>query len=184
MAKETVKINFNKKIISLKFEEFDSEIDVDELCKIDYSNIYAEFVTISALMNKVGIWMAQSENDFAEAKLDRNIAIAQKANHYRENLVREDQYANGTPKTVYPTKDEVDSAVTLDPIIEKHQRRVIRLQKEASYMDSLYWAIKSKEKKLDKLIHGMNITPEGFEKELMEGKWNGIMIKLNEKLIK
>ena len=184
MAQETVNINFKDKIITLKFEEFDSEIDVDELCKIDYSNLHAEFVTIAALMNKVGIWKAESENDHDLAKLNMKITEAQKADHYRKSLVREDTYANGNPKTVHPSNDEVDQAVAKDPIVQKYQKKTIRLKKEAAYMDSLYWAIKSKEKKLDKLIEGMNITPEDFQKELVEGKWNGILIKLNDKLIK
>jgi len=184
MASEIVKINFGEKIISLKFEEFDSEIDVDELCKIDYSNLYAEFVTIAALMNKVGIWKAQTENDHAEAKLSRDIYCAERAASLRRTLKTEVVDYKGNPKTKSATKDEIDDAVLLDTVVQNHYKKVIRLQKEANYMDSLYWAIKSKEMKLNRLIEGMNITPEDFEKELVEGKWNGIMIKMHKKLIK
>lgn len=184
MASEIVKINFGEKIISLKFEEFDDEIDVDELCKVDYSNLYAEFVTIAALMNKVGIWKAQTENDHAEAKLSRDIYSAERAASLRRTLKTEGTDYKGNPKIKSATKDEIDDAVLLDTVVQNHHKKVIRLQKEANYMDSLYWAIKSKEMKLNKLIEGMNITPEDFERELVEGKWNGIMIKMHQKLIK
>lgn len=181
MANETVKISFKDKIIALNFEEFDSEIDVDELCKIDYSNLYAEFVTIAALMNKVGIWKAESESEHAEAKLARDIYMAEMWDAKWKELFGQAVDSKGNPKP--PTKDQVETAVALDKVVQNHQKKVIRLQKEASYMDSLYWAVKSKEMKLNKLIEGMNITPEDFQKELVEGKWNGIMIKMNKKLI-
>lgn len=183
MASETVKIGFKNKIILLNFEEFDEEIDVDELCKIDYSNLYAEFVTIAALMNRVGIWKAESENDHAEAKLARDIYCAETGARLRRTLKTETTDYKGNPKTKPATKDEIDDAVLLDTVVQNHYKKVIRLQKEYNYMDSLYWAIKSKEMKLNKLIEGMNITPEDFEKELIEGKYNGIIIKSRKKLI-
>ena len=183
MAHETVKISFKDKIISLNFEEFDDEIDVDELCKIDYSNLHAEFVTIAALMNKVGIWKAESENDHAEARLARDIYAAETGERLRKSLKSETTDYKGNPKIKWATKDEIEDAVLLDKVVQNHYKKVIRLQKEANYMDSLYWAIKSKEMKLNKLIEGMNITPADFERELVEGKWNGIMIKAHKKLI-
>ncbi len=183
MAQETVKINFKDKIIELVFEEFESVIDVDLLTQIDYSNIYAEFVTIPALMNKVGIWKAESENDHADAKLARDIYCADRAENLRRELKTETTDYKGNPKVKYPSQSEVENAVLLDTVVQNHYKKCIRLKKEADYMDSLYWAVKSKEMKLNKLIEGMKIHPEDFQSHLIEERWNGILIKAHKKLI-
>jgi len=181
MAKESVIIPFKNKDIVLKFEEFDSEIDVDDAVKIDYHNLFAEIITIPVMMNRIGMWKAQSENDYALARLARDINAAKLGEQYRRKLMGKD--SKGNPKM--PTKDQVDNAVLLDDEMSKkikgHHHRCIRLQKEAAYMDSLYWAVKSKEMKLNRISDSMNLIPEEFEKNIVEGKWNGILIKAQKK---
>lgn len=184
MAREVLKVSFKDKIITLHFEEFDDEIDIDEWTTIDYGNLYAEMITIPALMNRVGILKSQGERSAATARLECKIAEAEKWAYYKKNLKTIGSYANGKEKIEWPTKDEIDAAITLDPVIINQRKRVIRFTKEAGYLDALYWAVKAKEKKLDKIVEGMKVSPEDFEKELTEGKVNGIMIKLHEKLIK
>lgn len=177
-------VHFKDKQINLHFDEFDENVNIDDLTRIDYSNLFAELITVPALMNRVGIWKAEADNAMEESRLARNIKAAELGEHYRKVLVTKDTYANGKEKTKYPTKDEVDNAITLNPDWQKLQRIRLRKGKEAGYLDSLYWAIKSKEKKLDKIGEKMNLTPEEFERNLVEGKWNGIMIKVRENLIK
>jgi len=70
MAEKGVHIfQFDKQIVTLKYEGFEDEIDVDEICKIDYSNIYGEVVTCTALMNRVGIIRAEAESILKEKEL-------------------------------------------------------------------------------------------------------------------
>jgi hypothetical protein len=180
----SVTIHFKEQSIQLNFEQFADAIDIDELVRIDYSNLYAELLTISVLMNKVGILKAEAENSEGFARLDRDIEIARKGEHYRKSLVKIGEYANGKDKTMYPTKDEVDNAVTLDPEVQALRRKRLRKAKESAYLDSLYWAVKSKEKKLDRIGEKMNLAPEEFEKNIQEGAWNSILIKASKKLIK
>jgi len=181
--KDNLTISFKNKLIKLHFEEFDDEVDMDEWTTIDYSNLYAEMITIPALMNRVGILKAQAERSAAHTKLSCKIAEAEKWGHYKKELKTVGAYANGAPKMQWATKDEIDAAVTLDEEIINQRKRVIRYDKEAGYLDALYWAVKAKEKKLDKIVEGMRISPEDFEKELVEGKVNGIFIKIKKQAI-
>ena len=177
--REQVIIPFKNKVVKLLFNEFDEEVDIDQLTFIDYSNIHAEFLTISSLYNRVGLWRAEAESALSEAKLQINIKSAEKAEYYRVKL----KEVTGD-KVKWPTIAQVDNAVSLDQEIIELQKREIRLQRDLGYIDSLFWAVKSKEKKIDKLIEGAKLTPDDFEREIVEGKWNGIMIRCQEKLVK
>ena len=140
-------------------------------------------ITIPALMNRVGILKAQAERSASQAKLESKIAEAEKWGEYKGALKTIGSYANGQQKVQWATKDEIDSAVTLDPEIINQRKRVIRYDKEAGYLDALYWAVKAKEKKLDKIVEGMKMSPEDFEKELVEGRVNGIFIKIQKNVM-
>ena len=57
------------KTIVLHSPDTDEDIELDEITTINYSNLYGEAVTISALLNKVGMWKAEYERKAKEAKL-------------------------------------------------------------------------------------------------------------------
>jgi hypothetical protein len=183
MGQERVSIPYKSKTVHLIFEEFDEEVNIDDITAIDYSNLHSEFLTISALYNRIGMWRAECESEYERSCLHRKIQEAEKGEYYRKKLTRQGSYANGSPKMIYPTKDEVDNAVILDEMIQNLHRKEIRLKKHYSYMDSLFWSIKSKEKKVEKLIEGVGLTPDDFEANIVEGKWNGILIKTTKNLI-
>jgi hypothetical protein len=79
---------------------------------------------------------------------------------------------------------EIEEEVLMDEGVQLRHKKLLRLKKEAEYMDALYWAVKSKEMKLNRISDNMGFAPEDFEKSLVEGKYNGILIKAREKLIK
>jgi len=164
------------KIFRLHFQDFDTDVDVEALTQIDYNNVHAELITISSLLNKIGIWKAQVENVYSDAKLDRDIYEAKQAEYYRKTLKRTEK-----DKIKWPTVKEVENAVTLDEVVQNRRKRVIRMRKEADYIDSLYWAIKDKAKRLDLISNKMNLTPEDFNRELVSDKINGILIKAHKK---
>jgi len=177
MKRDTVQVDFGgEKIYKLHFQEFETNIDMDSLTQIDYNNIYAELITISSLLNRVGIWKAQAEHAHADAKLDTSIYEAKQSEFFRNSLKRVDK-----EKIKWPTKDEVANAVTLDKESQIRRKRVIRLAKEAAYIDAIYWAVKDKAKKIDKISERMQLKPEDFSRELIEESINGIMIKAYKK---
>lgn len=184
MSKEIVQIAFKDKIINLHFEEFDDDIDIDQLTTLNYTNLHAEIVTIPALMNRVGMWKAEAENSYSNFKLDQEIYAARRAENYRKTLTTRTSDSKGNDKVRFPTKDQVENAVLLDEGVQLRRKKLLRLKKEADYMDALYWAVKSKEMKLNRISENMGFAPEDFEKELVEGKFNGIMIRPKSKAIK
>lgn len=181
--KDSTIIPFKNKSVKLIFEQFEDVCDVDQLTQIDYNNLYAEIITIPALMNRVGMWKAEAENNYSVNKLDREIYKAQRAEHYRKELARTTYNSKNNKIVKYPTKDQVDNGVVMDQGVQLREKKVLRLKKEAEYIDALYWAIKSKEMKLNRISENMGFAPEDFEKELVEGKFNSITIKVKQNLI-
>ena len=77
------------------------------------------------------------------------------------------------------TEGGLEEIVMLDEGLQIMKKNVIKAQKDFSFIDSLYWALSSKDKKLNNLIK--EITPEEFEDRLIEGKVNGFIIKKFDK---
>lgn len=176
MENNTVTIPLKDKVVVLQLPNFEEQLDMDELTRIDYSNLYAELLTVPTLMNRVGLLKAEADNAEGESRLARDIKKAELSEHFRKVL------SDGKKGRV--TNGEVEDAVILDPAYQAAQRKRLRKGKEAQYIDSLYWSVKSKEQKLNKIGERMNLTPEDFEKNVTEGTWNGILIKSKDKLIK
>jgi len=171
MAEKGVHIfQFDKQIVTLKYEGFEDEIDVDEICKIDYSNIYGEVVTCTALMNRVGIIRAEAESILKEKELLAKI---------EEARIKKDERRKAVSDSRKITEGGLEEMVMLDEGLQIMKKNVIKAQKDFSFIESLYWALSSKDKKLNNLIK--EITPEEFEDRLIEGKVNGFIIKKFDK---
>jgi len=171
MAEKGVHIfQFDKQIVTLKYEGFEDEIDVDEICKIDYSNIYGEVVTCTALMNRIGIIRAEAESILKEKELLAKIEEARIKKSERRKAVSDSRKI---------TEGGLEEMVMLDEGLQIMKKNVIKAQKDFSFIESLYWALSSKDKKLNNLIK--EITPEEFEDRLIEGKVNGFIIKKFDK---
>ena len=174
MAQQKHIIEVGKSIYHLKSTPFDPEVDMDDLTRIHYDNLVGEVLTIATLMNKVGILKADVDNEYREQGLKVKILEAERAEYYRDGLT-----TNNGKTTKKPTIAEVDNAVVTDPEVQDLRRELLRMQKQAEQIDSLYWAVKSKEMKLNKFAE--NITPEDFENEIIEGSINSVMIKKTKK---
>lgn len=179
MGNETESITVDlggNKIFRLHFQQWEEDINIDELTQIDYTNIYAELITIPSLLNRVGIWKAQAENAFSRSKMDSDIEEAKESESQRLKLKRTEGV-----KVKWPTVKEIENAVTLSEEVQKSKKKVIRRRKDADYIDALYWSVKDKAKKLDRISNNMSLSPEDFEKELISGSINGILIKAYKK---
>jgi hypothetical protein len=171
MAEKGVHIfQFDKQIVTLKYEGFEDEIDVDEICKIDYSNIYGEVVTCTALMNRIGIIRAEAESILKEKELLAKI---------EEARIKKDERRKAVSDSRKITEGGLEEMVMLDEGLQIMKKNVIKAQKDFSFIESLYWALSSKDKKLNNLIK--EVTPEEFEDRLIEGKVNGFIIKKFDK---
>ena len=169
---DSVKVSLGDKTLVLKFRDFDTDIDIDQLTSIDYSNLHGEIVTVSALLNKVGILKTGVENELAILEMDEEILIAQKRKDFRK--LAQDLNEKLTIAIL-------DDKITLDEDIQKHRKAIILMKKTLGIVNSWYWGIQSKDKKLGVLMKG--VTPEEFAKEITEGVINEILIKKVDNLI-
>lgn len=176
MAQEKEKIVIemkNGKIAILSIQEFDTELDIDGILRIDYSNIMGEVLTFPLMFNRVANFRAEMENLVAEAKLDFEVFEAQLTEEKRKSIV-----AAGGKGTV----SEIENAVKLDARYSVKKKQLFKIQKDYAYMDSFYWAAQSKDTKLNRLSE--KLRPEEFERELVEDVINGIYIKISNPVIK
>jgi len=174
-----VVVPFGEKTVVLNFGDFNDEINVDELTSINYSNLFGEVVTVSALLNRMGILKAEAEAEHAIKKLECDIYIANLAKNYRRDanvnagkfIIKEGNVST----SIKLTEDSLEKALLLDIVVQNKKKAVINAQKNLAFIDSLYWSVQSKDKKLSVLMKG--VTPEEFFNEILEGEVNGILIK-------
>jgi len=179
---DTYSIEIGSKVVLLSITNFDTDIDVDEITKIQHHNIIGEVLTCSTLLNRVGNLLAEMVEVLSESKLDFEIFKAQMAEKKRKELTFEFVDEKGKPKINKPTLDEVEYAIIATPEYKIKKKNMFRIQKEHDYINSLYWAMKDKCDKIQKLTD--KLRPEDFEKEIVEGEINGILIKVKDKAIK
>ncbi len=183
LDKETIIIELPSKVVKLTLTPFSTDIDTDELTKIQYHNIIGEILTCSTLLNRIGNLQAEMENILSEHKLDFDIFQAGLEKSIRQKLTfTGDPNKKGETKTEKPTIGEVETEVKLTPAYKAKKSHLFTIQKNLSYITSLYWSISDKCKKINTLTE--KLKPEEFEKDIVEGSINGIMISLHKKAIK
>lgn len=167
-------INIGDKSYRLIFDQFDdSEVDIDELLKIDYSNLIGEIVTFPVIVNRFGLLLAECESKLSEAKLNLDVLEAKIKERLRKELIDE--------KGKSPTIDTLNNAVVQENSYQAMKKRVIEVQKTRDYVNSIYWAAKDKSEKLDKL--SVTIQAGDISDSMIEGKVNNVIVKRTKKLI-
>lgn len=66
-------IHVGDRPLILVSKEYDDDINIDELTSINYSNLYGEAATVSALLNKVGMWKSEAESYYQTKVLERSM---------------------------------------------------------------------------------------------------------------
>ena len=172
MEKKVITIGGNTYV--LRFDDFDEDVDIDSLLKIDYSNLIGELITFPVIVNRFGQLLAEAESQVALAKLNLEVTEAK----LKESLRIELAEKNGGKA---PSIDAVNSAVTLEKTYQVMRKVYIEKQKTRDYMNSIFWSAKDKSSKLDKL--SLTIQPSDLPDTVMEGRVNNVLIKRTKKLI-
>lgn len=168
-------INLGDQIIKMVYEDFDDEIDLDEITKIRYDNLYGEAVTIPALLNKIGMIKAKAEEILAFKKLQFETYEAQTRKSFRREAAKNSGKVNIEGEEIKLTEKALDEIILLDEGWQVKKKNQISAQTDLAMVDSIFWAIKAKDGKLSNLLKG--ITPDELANELIEGKINGILLK-------
>jgi len=172
-------IHIGTEPITLEHDNLDSTINVDDLTKIDTSNIFGEHVTISVAVNRIGLLKSEVEARMGETKLALKIFEG----NYKAKLRREAANNSGfytlrvddEPVKVKLTEKALETSFETDEEWIKKKMAFITAEKNFNALSSLYWACQDKSRKLNGLVNGT--TPEDFVAGLIEGKINGILIK-------
>lgn len=175
-------IHIGDQYITFNMSDFDSEIDVDEITSIDYSNLYGEMVTVSALMNKIGILKAKAESIFSEKKLEFDIYESTIRKRIRRESVMNGGKFKVDDEFIKLTESSLNEAIILDKGWQVNKKNVIKANETLEKINAIYWAVQSKDRKLSVLMKA--VTPEEFENELVEGKVNGMIIKKHKSIVK
>ena len=152
-------VTFNQK-------NFENEVDIDELMAIDHGNLYGEAVTISALLNQVGSIKAHAEEEVARQKLKVDVYEAELKQRFRKD---------STVTAQKVTEAGLNEMVLVDVVYQNEKKKLIKANFNLSVIEGVWWAVKSKDQKLNNLIKG--ITPNDLFNELIEGTINNIVLK-------
>ena len=128
----------------LLFDDFDEDMDIDSLLKIDYSNIIGELVTFPVIVNRFGILLAEAESKVSESKLNLEVFEAKTKERLRNELAE----ANGGKN---PTVEALNNALLMNKAYQSLRRQFIEIQKTRDYVNSIFWSAKDKTSKIEKL---------------------------------
>ena len=174
-------MSLGNKPITLTHDDLDSTINVDTLTKIDTSNIFGEHVTISAAVNRIGLLKAEVQKVMQEAKLDLKLYEgnfkAKLRKQAASNFGKYKMRVDNEDVEVKLTESSLSTSFETDPEWIKIKKAYILSERNFSALESLYWALQDKSRKLNGLVQGT--TPEEYVKEMIEGKINGILISKN-----
>lgn len=167
-------VHFNDVPVTLVTNGFEETVDIDKLTSIDYSNLYGEAVTVSALLNKVGLLRAEAERAVSEKKLEKEVYEADMKKGWRREANRNGGKFTIEDEEIKLSEKALDEALLLDEAYQKLCLEYIEAQKNFSVLDALQWSVQDKSKKLNNLLKP--VTPQEFLSELVEGKVNSFLI--------
>lgn len=142
--KVTIPLSGTKSLV-MRFKEFEDEeeVDIDQLLKTDVANVSLEVITMPIILNRFGLMMADCNFNVNSAKLKYETYESRKAKEFR------DEYYDTYKKSM--SNEKVAEAVATDPGYIALRKVYFQKLKEQEYMNSIYWALKSKNDKLDKI---------------------------------
>lgn len=172
-------IHVGDKPIILEHDDLESTINVDDLTKINPSNIFGEAVTISAAVNRIGLLKSEVEGIMAETKLEYKIYEGTFKSKLRKQAASNSGFylvrVDNEDVRVKLSETSLASSFETDERWIELKKKFITAEKNFNALSSLYWSAQDKSRKLNSLVHG--VTPEEFVAELIEGKINGILVK-------
>ncbi len=158
----------------LLFDDFDEDMDIDSLLKIDYSNIIGELVTFPVIVNRFGNLLAEAESKVSESKLNLEVFEAKTKERLRNELAE----ANGGKN---PTVEALNNALLMNKSYQALRKQFIEIQKTRDYVNSIFWSAKDKTSKIEKL--SLTVQNGDIPDSVIEGRVNNVLIKKTKKII-
>ena len=168
-------VHFNNTPVTLVTNGFDEKIDIDSLTAINYENLYGEAVTVSALLNKIGLLRAEAESTMSEKRLEKDVYEANCKKKWRKEANCNGGKFTIDGEQIKLSEKALEEALLLDDDYQALCVDFIDAQKNFSVLDSLLWSVQDKSKKLNNLLKP--VTPQEFLNDLVEGEVNSFLIK-------
>lgn len=169
-----IMVEIGTKTVVLVSPDKDEEIELDDVTTINYSNLYGEAVTVSGLLNKVGLMKVEYEKKAKEEKLFCDVFAANLRKKLRRKAATNGGRITIDGESFKLTEKGLEDAILLNEQYQKNLMNLIEIESKRDKLDTLFWAVQSKDKKLNNLLP--KIVPQDFEKELIEGKINTFKI--------
>lgn len=147
--------------------EFDENIEIEDLLKIDYSNLLGEIITFPVVLNRFGIILAKLDNAIAEKKLSIDILESKIKNDVKTDAEEK--------KDKKPTVEDLNIAVSSNKAYQALKRALIHTQLMRDEVNSVYWAMKDKADNLKNL--STTLQRDDIVGKVFSGSINEISVK-------
>jgi hypothetical protein len=163
-TKRTIQLTEDK-ALNFSFDLFgeEEEINMTQLLKIDISNIHADYATFAIVLNQVSLVQVEADYNVNMAKMNLEKYEAELAERLRNDFEPEE---GSRSKTM--SNERVNHAIAKDPKYLVKKQIYFKRLKEQGYINSLYWSMKSKDEKLNRLMN--NLHTEDMEEALLNKK--------------
>lgn len=143
-----IMVEIGTKTVVLVSPDKDEEIELDDVTTINYSNLYGEAVTVSGLLNKVGLMKVEYEKKAKEEKLFCDVFAA----NLRKKLRRE-AATNGGRITIDGesfklTEKGLEDAILLNEQYQKNLMNLIEIESKRDKLDTLFGQYKARTRNL------------------------------------
>jgi hypothetical protein len=157
-TKKIIKLNneFSLQIVFDPLYENNQEVDLNRLLFIDYMNLSAEVATFSIVYSSIGFLVADLRREVVKAELELKIFKSKAKKEFREDAI---------DRKKRTTIDEADDYMRSLPEYRIKNLQHIEYKHRLETIESLYWASKSKDDKLQKL--SSTISSQDFTNDLM-----------------
>jgi len=164
---EPTYVHLGTKIAVITPISWDYDFDPDSIFRIDPFNIFGEVITISVLVNRLGVLAAEMKSYVKRKKIDLELKEATVRKLFRQKSDKK------------PTIQEVDDHLISDVVIRNMRINIIKLEEDLAKIETMYDSAKDKSFKLNSL--SKYLKPEDFENEIIEGSINGVLISMRDK---
>ena len=174
--KKEIKVEVARgEFVTLVTEGLSGTIDVDDMLTVHDENIVGELMTISVLLNKVGLLKSEAEGLSKTAKFRKEIYVSEFKSKLRSEASANANHFKIDGERIKLSEKSLEEVLLLDKEYQSKMEHQIKSEKVLEDLSVLYWSVSEKSKKIDAL--SKKIVPEEFEESLVYGVVNTINIK-------
>jgi len=172
--KKNMIVKIGNKTINLITKPFGSELDMDNLTEIHHGNLLGEMLTIPTILNRVGLLKAEAQAEARKAKFTAEIYEAGFKRKLRKEASVNGNYFKIEGERIKLSEKSLEESALLDEQLQALKDERYDAEMYDEFLNSLYWALTEKSKKIDSITKGMKED----ELEVTEDTINGVKIKL------